>query len=218
MCVIHHWDCQVSQDPSSALGGVGRLMLINSTLCHPHASAVHVAARHHKTMLETLMLALAASTHARISVSKPTIKTSSSRLQQSIWFVCSFYPMYPPAAGALLDSSLAGKLHLPVTPDILLLPSDLNPFAKLVSLPTAPPAEADPALHTQHTSTTSNAGQVVCVNPGRLTKGSGGGTFSCFQVGASEEGRAAALGRAPTTNGKLPHQVHARCKVTVKRV
>ena len=126
--------------------------------------------------------------------------------------------MYPPAAGTLLDSSLAGKLHLPVTPDILLLPSDLNPFAKLVPLPVAPSPEADQALHTQHMPAASNAGQVVCVNPGRLTKGSGGGTFSCFQIGAFEEGRAAALGSAPATNGKLPHQVHARCKVTVKRV
>ena len=122
--------------------------------------------------------------------------------------------MYPPAAGALLDSSLAGKLHLPVTPDILLLPSDLNPFAKLLPLPTAPPPEADPA----HASARNNAGRVVCVNPGRLTKGNGGGTFSCFQIGASEEGKAAAIGRAPATNGKLPHQVHARCKVTIKRV
>ncbi|KAL3154503.1 hypothetical protein ABBQ32_013965 [Trebouxia sp. C0010 RCD-2024] len=130
----------------------------------------------------------------------------------------SFYPMYPPAAGALLDSNLAGKLHLPVSPDILLLPSDLNPFAKLVSLPVAPPSEADTASRTQPKSASSNAGQVVCVNPGRLTKGSGGGTFSCFQIGMSEESRAAALGRAPATNGKLYHQVHARCKVTIRRV
>ena len=126
--------------------------------------------------------------------------------------------MFPPAAGALLDSSLANKLHLPVTPDILVLPSDLNPFAKLLPLPSAPPHEADPVLQSKPTPAGPNAGQVVCVNPGRLTKGNGGGTFSCFQIGASEEGKAATLGSAPATNGKLPHHVHKRCKVTLKRV
>ena len=126
--------------------------------------------------------------------------------------------MYPPAPGALLDSSIAHRLHLPLTPDILLLPSDLNPFAKLLPLPLAPPQDADPALQNVGAVGSDGAGQVVCVNPGRLTKGISGGTFSCFQIGASEEGRAAALGRAPGTNGKLPHHVHARCKVTIKRV
>lgn len=124
--------------------------------------------------------------------------------------------MFPPAVGALLDSSLAGKLHLPISPHILLLPSDLNPFAKLLPLPSAPPREADSASHSEHTTVAPNAGQVVCVNPGRLTKGNGGGTFSCFQVGLKfEEDRAAALGGAPSTNKQLPHKVHERCKVTI---
>ena len=118
----------------------------------------------------------------------------------------------------MLDSSLASKLHLPITPDILLLPSDLNPFAKLLPLPSAPPREDDSVLHSKPTPTASSSGQVVCVNPGRLTKGNGGGTFSCFQIGASEEGKAAALGSAPATNGKLPHHVHTRCKVTIQQV
>lgn len=127
--------------------------------------------------------------------------------------------MFPPAVGALLDSSLAGKLHLPISPHILLLPSDLNPFAKLLPLPSAPPREAGSALHSKDTIVSPNAGQVVCVNPGRLTKGNGGGTFSCFQIGLkSEEDKAAALGGAPGTNRKLPHQVHERCKVTIVRV
>lgn len=133
--------------------------------------------------------------------------------------VCSFYPMFPPAVGALLDSSLAGKLHLPISPHILLLPSDLNPFAKLLPLPSAPPREADSALHSKHTTVAANAGQVVCVNPGRLTKGNGGGTFSCFQIGLKpEDGKAAAPDSAPATNRKLPHHVHASCKVTIIRV
>ena len=46
--------------------------------------------------------------------------------------VCrSFYPLYPPALGSCLDSSRGAGLELPCTPDVLLLPSDLTPFAKL---------------------------------------------------------------------------------------
>ena len=43
--------------------------------------------------------------------------------------------------------------EMQVTPDILILPSQLNPFAKRV-------------------------GDVLCINPGRLTKGSTAGTFA----------------------------------------
>ena len=131
---------------------------------------------------------------------------------------CSFYPMFPPAPGALLDSSLASNLQLPVTPDIILLPSDLNPFAKLLALPAPLPQEANPAAPQQSAVPAHTGGQVVCVNPGRMTKGAGGGTFARLQIGPSEEGRAAALGRPPATNGKLLHHVHARCKVTIARV
>lgn len=128
----------------------------------------------------------------------------------------SYYPMYPPASGSLLDCSQASNLQLPVSPDILLLPSDLNPFAKLVPLPAPPPQGADTDAHPS--SAVHTAGQVVCVNPGRLAKGAGGGTFATFQIAPSAEGRAAALGRAPETNGNLAHNVHMRCKATITRV
>ncbi len=128
----------------------------------------------------------------------------------------SYYPLYPPASGSLLDCSQASNLQLPLTPDILLLPSDLNPFAKLVPVPAPPPQGADTDAHPLGAVQTVN--QVVCVNPGRLTKGAGGGTFASFQIAPSAEGRAAALGRAPETNGSLAHSVHARCKAVITRV
>ncbi|DBB04040.1 TPA: DNA polymerase alpha subunit B [Trebouxia sp. C0004] len=128
----------------------------------------------------------------------------------------SYYPMYPPAPGSLLDCSQASNLQLPVTPDVLLLPSDLNPFAKLVSLPAPPPKGAHTDAYPS--SAVQTAGQVVCVNPGRLAKGAGGGTFATFQIAPSAEGRAAALGRAPETNGSLAHSVHLRCKAIITRV
>ena len=41
--------------------------------------------------------------------------------------------MFPPPPGALLDTSLAADaLRLPASPDVLLLPSELSPFAQLL--------------------------------------------------------------------------------------
>ena len=45
--------------------------------------------------------------------------------------VRSYYPLFPPALGTFLDTSLGAALGMPVTPDVLLLPSNLAPFAKL---------------------------------------------------------------------------------------
>ena len=50
----------------------------------------------------------------------------------------SFYPLFPPAPGACLDTQVAERYPQALdmgavgTPDLLLLPSDLNPFAKNV--------------------------------------------------------------------------------------
>lgn len=41
--------------------------------------------------------------------------------------------MFPPPPGAMLDTALAAEaLRLLVTPDVLVLPSDMNAFAKLL--------------------------------------------------------------------------------------
>ncbi|XP_068665960.1 uncharacterized protein [Aristolochia californica] len=76
----------------------------------------------------------------------------------------SFYPLYPPTRGVPLDLSLAPEaLQIKDIPDFLILPSDLAPFIKVLSLG----------------MTEDAAGQVrcMCLNPGRLAKGIGGGTF-----------------------------------------
>ena len=64
----------------------------------------------------------------------------------------SFYPLFPAAEGTQISLGHANQFELQTTPDILILPSQLNPFAKRVS-------------------------DVLCINPGRLTKGSTAGTF-----------------------------------------
>lgn len=75
----------------------------------------------------------------------------------------SFYPLYPPAEGIPLDSSLAPEaLHISSIPDILILPSDLAHFVRVISLRKISGGEEV---------------KCVCVNPGRLARGEGGGFF-----------------------------------------
>ena len=73
--------------------------------------------------------------------------------------------MFPPALGTMLDSTRSATLKLPLTPDVLILPSDLNGFAKPV--PSCSP-EAKPT---------------VCINPGRVSKGNSAGTYARLQIG-----------------------------------
>ena len=96
--------------------------------------------------------------------------------------VCSYYPLFPPAIGMMLDTTLAQRLQLPATLDVLVLPSDLNSFAKLA------------------TAGAAQTGSTVCVNPGRLTKGSSGGTFAYLQVALGQEA------------------LDKRCKVEIRRI
>ncbi|XP_032939466.1 DNA polymerase alpha subunit B isoform X2 [Catharus ustulatus] len=65
----------------------------------------------------------------------------------------SFYPLYPPSEELNVDlEALAAFAALPVTPDVLVTPSELRFFIKDVL-------------------------GCVCINPGRLTKGRTGGTY-----------------------------------------
>ncbi|KAL9263024.1 DNA polymerase alpha subunit B-like protein [Drosera capensis] len=76
----------------------------------------------------------------------------------------SFYPLYPPAEGVPMDFSIAPEaLDIMSVPNILILPSDLSPFMKVLS------AKGNDELKQQI--------NCICVNPGRLSKGVGGGTF-----------------------------------------
>ncbi|KAK9120006.1 hypothetical protein Scep_018099 [Stephania cephalantha] len=89
-------------------------------------------------------------------------------------FYVNFYPLFPPSEDVPLDLSLAPKaLQISSIPDLLILPSDLAPFVKVLSI-----------------DESSNGGEQVkciCVNPGRLAKGVGGGTFVELNFDASND-------------------------------
>lgn len=110
--------------------------------------------------------------------------------------IYSFYPLFPPALGTTLDLSLSpGSLDLPSNVDIMVLPSDLNPFVKVLSESStklashkrACPNTCDvqkglsPQMKENRTGDSileGWSGQTrLSVNPGRLAKGINGGTF-----------------------------------------
>ncbi|XP_077645748.1 DNA polymerase alpha subunit B [Lonchura striata] len=76
-----------------------------------------------------------------------------TRILRHILTQRSFYPLYPPSEELNVDfEALAAFAALPVTPDVLVTPSELRFFVKDVL-------------------------GCVCINPGRLTKGQAGGTY-----------------------------------------
>eukprot|EP00053_Salpingoeca_punica_P011715 m.104425 g.104425 ORF g.104425 m.104425 type:complete len:664 (-) comp15756_c0_seq2:1515-3506(-) len=79
------------------------------------------------------------------------------RLVNHLFEQQSFYPLYPPAPGVNIDFERIDYLNMAVTPDIMIVPSDVNRFVK-------------------------NVNGCLAVNPGRLTKHNTGGTYSRLVV------------------------------------
>jgi len=69
----------------------------------------------------------------------------------------SVSPVFPAPQGTQLALSRASELEFDVSPDVLITPSQLTPFVK-------------------------RAGGVLCMNPGRLIKGSNAGTFARLTI------------------------------------
>ena len=143
-----------------------------------------------------------------------------------------YFPLFPPPLDLPLDTSKAvAALVMPAcTPDLLLLPSELAPFAKTLTLPPPPcPAASDEASEQQQQPSSIAAaaaaaaaaeppGVVVCVNPGRLTKGSSGGTFAHIHILPLPEAVGVAAGAPAATNAPVPHRVDQRCRVEIRRI
>lgn len=85
----------------------------------------------------------------------------------------TFVPAHPCAPWAAADVGLG--CPLPFAPHLLLLPGDLAPFAKLLP----------PGRHVVGADGAPRAGEgrtTVAVNPGRLVRGAGGGTFAVVSI------------------------------------
>ncbi|XP_027334193.1 DNA polymerase alpha subunit B [Abrus precatorius] len=103
-----------------------------------------------------------------------------SRLANHILNQRSFYPLYPPAESIPLDFSLAPEaLQLSLVPDVLILPSDIKYFVKVLN------SEGEGI----------NQSKCIAINPGRLAKGEGGGTFAELEYcGGSDKINASIVG------------------------
>jgi len=98
------------------------------------------------------IMALSAGEAARTQGGDRIARLASHLIRQR-----SMFPVFPAPEGSQLAFSRAAELELPMSPDILITPSQLMPFAK-------------------------RAGEVLCVNPGRLVKGSTPGTFARLSI------------------------------------
>ena len=124
----------------------------------------------------------------------------------------SAYPLFPAAHGACLDASLAPYLAMEKTPDVLVLPSDLQPFAKVCQCPGLP-AGAEGTRRGDGggaDGVDDDDARFVAINPGRLAKGNVGGTLAHVYV---SEGA-----REPGASGASVHAVHARARVDIVRI
>uniref|UniRef100_A0A8B9L1B0 DNA polymerase alpha subunit B n=1 Tax=Astyanax mexicanus TaxID=7994 RepID=A0A8B9L1B0_ASTMX len=101
-------------------------------------------------------------------ISSATGSDRFSRIMKHMLTQRSFYPLYPPAEEVNMDYERFQQYGLlPLTPDVLIAPSELRYFIKDVI-------------------------GCVCVNPGRLTKGQVGGTYGRLllqQNPVQEEGK-----------------------------
>ena len=116
-----------------------------------------------------------------ISMSSTYIADRMSRLSAHLVGQRSFYPLYPPGTSTMLDCTLAhpdapgtrngiGGVAIGVAPDVMVLPSDLGAFAKRFSV--------------GENRARDKAGKrsVVALNPGRLARGVGGGTYATLSL------------------------------------
>jgi DNA polymerase alpha subunit B len=153
------------------------------------------------TSVDTLMEM--SSDYAERHVPKPRPERLP-RLAQHLLEQRSFYPLFPAGKATPLDVTAYGQIQLPVSPDVLILPSKLNPFVKEVN------------------------GTLV-VGPGALCKAKAAGYFAKMEIApmpaemiaeaaAPANTAAAASSSAPASAAVLPHRVAERARVSVVRI
>lgn len=114
-----------------------------------------------------------------------------ARLASHIVTQQSYYPVFPPKEGDNIEFTHYDKLSLPVTPDILLLPSRFKYFASDIG----------------H--------ECVCVNPASLAKASAGGTYAAITIHSlkDEEMKEGNKDDMVTT-----HHIASRTRVDIARI
>ncbi|KAL1923634.1 uncharacterized protein VTP21DRAFT_8614 [Calcarisporiella thermophila] len=115
-----------------------------------------------------------------------------ARLSKHLLEQRSFYPLSPHSLAEPLSYSHLSQLNLLHSPDILILPSQLKHFTKVL----------DPY-------------EVVCVNPGRLTRKQAGGTYAKLTIQNIAREK---LEKEAPEETELKHYIKERCRVDIVRV
>jgi len=113
------------------------------------------------------------------------------RIAQHMLQQQSYYPLFPPAHGTNLDWKHRQRWDMPCQPDLLILPSMLNRFAR-------------PVLDS-----------TVVVNPGHLSRGTVGGTYAVIEVHPMKR---EALENAGGEDVEVLHAVQDRTRIEVKNI
>lgn len=124
---------------------------------------------------------------------RPVSNNRITRLAEHLLMQQSFYPIFPSSAAdaAPLDMKFYDKVMMPVSPDILITPSKLTTFSRVLSNGT------------------------LAINPGQTAKGTTGGTYADLTVyPMAKEG----TGADTPEREAVPHQVAERSIVDILRI
>jgi DNA polymerase alpha subunit B len=117
------------------------------------------------------------------------------RIAQHLLQQQSYYPLVPPPASLAmavnLDLKRMDQWSMPCQPDLLIVPSKLTCFARIVLDGT------------------------VVVNPGHLSRGTTGGTYALMEVHPIKRETLETAGGA---NVEMEHNVQDRIRVEIKRI
>jgi DNA polymerase alpha subunit B len=115
-----------------------------------------------------------------------------ARLGQHMLQQQSYYPLYPPSSKANLNLKFAEQWKIPCGLDFLIVPSMLFPFARSVL-----------------------DNKTIVVNPGLLTKDTGGGSYAIFDVHPIDRSALEGIGEASV---KIEHQIVDRTMIEIRKV
>ncbi len=116
----------------------------------------------------------------------------------------SYYPNFPAPKGTSLDLQFWKKLQMPCAPDVLISPSRLIHLAKRIGVP-----GQDQPL--------AKEGETLLLNPGKLTKINGGGTFARLWIRPMLESDIPE-GVPDDEDAEVPHFVASRTRCEIVRI
>ncbi|ORX45301.1 DNA polymerase alpha, subunit B [Hesseltinella vesiculosa] len=150
--IVHEWPLF----PQPSLSAKA-LQLDPSILLLPNPSVISINGTTLAMANVDILMALGQQECSKASGSQDRL----ARLSHHILQQRSFYPLYPTAPDVIIDADQMAMVQLTTLPDILVLPSHLKHFAKVVD-------------------------DVICMNPGHLCKSQSGGTYARIALPAKQ--------------------------------